>query len=168
MSLSGTASGLKYNLGILASKDFDSRDLLWDTLSDKLETIRHVYTNGVNPLVMEFARNYGIPYTVYPVHGGRGLPASTHDVVDASDFVLVIATPESKSVETITKICAEKVGKPLSEGRIPFKWRVIPYEPYSHWCAKVQRIGEIVGALGKDELATNEWARAVAKEAGNT
>ena len=148
---------VKWSLGILASKDFDSPQLLEDLLLGKTELIKHVYTNGANPLVITFAQHHGIPLTIYPVHGGRGLPLSTREVVDASDFVFVVSTPESKSAEQIVKACQVK------ETLVPaFKWRLVQYDPFTNWREKVGKIEEIMDAMPKDEIAANEWTKAVA------
>lgn len=158
MSLENTQPAHTYRLGLLCSRDFDSRDLLDDMLGAKLATISHLYTNGVNALVTDWARENGLPYTVYPISGGRGLPASTRDVVEASDVVLIIASAESKSAEQIATICRDRAARErraheaLPDNPEPvFKWRLQEYEPINHWRAKVQQVAEIVEAVPEDE-----------------
>jgi hypothetical protein len=171
MSLINTPPVPQYSLGILAAKDFDSRDLLDDLLAAKVETIQHLYTNGANALVTDFAMRSGIPFTVYPVSGGKGLPWSTREVVEASEVVLIIATPESKSAAQIVKACREREARlkagaqrqlDAGEAVTTFKWREIPYEPISHWREKVCQVEEALAALTEEDVAASDFARAVA------
>lgn len=156
MSLDHTPPAALYNLGVIAAKDFDSHDLLTETLGPKLPTIRHLYTNGANGLITDFARENGITHTVFPITGGRGLPASTRDIVDASEVVLIIATPLSKSAKQVEAACAEKEKKSPE-----FKWRVIQYDPIDHWRSKVCKIAEIVAGMPEEERVKDAWAKAV-------
>lgn len=154
MSLSTNAP--TFRLGILASKDFDSPQLLEDLFGAKRDQIAHVYTNGANDLITSFARSHGIPFTVYPVAGGRGLPASTRDIVDASEVVVIIASPESKSAEQIAEACAAKAARDET-----FTWRVHPFEPINHWREKVCKVAEILACMQTDELKDSAWAKQV-------
>lgn len=161
MSLENITPIVRYNLGILAAKDFDARELLWDNLGAKLQYVRHIFTNGTNPLVCEFAQENGIAYTVFPVSGGRGLPASTHEVVEASDYVLLISTPGSKSAGMIAEKCAAKAARPVKVDEPKFGWRTIEYDPYTHWREKVEQVREIMGTMSKAERAENPWVQAI-------
>jgi hypothetical protein len=161
MSLTNTPPVPQYSLGLLCAKDFDSRDTLWDLLGTKLETIRHVYTNGVNALVTDFCREHGLPFTVYPVSGGKGLPWSTREVVDASEVVLIIATPASKSAAQVAEVCVARAKVDPA-----FKWRTIEHEPIAPWKAKVCQVAEIMEGMSPEDLAASPWAESVARVVG--
>lgn len=158
MSLSTTPTVQQYALAVLASKDFDSRDLLDDTLGPKLAQIRQLLTNGANGLVCEWALTNGVPYSVIPIQG-RGLPASTRDIVDAAEVVLIIASAGSKSAGQVAAICVAKAKRDAA-----FKWRQQVYEPIDYWRGKVGKVSEIMACLNRDELAANAWAQSVWKE----
>lgn len=160
MSLTNTPDIPQYSLGLLCAKDFDSRDTLWDLLGGKLETIKHLYTNGANVLVTDFAREHGLAYTVFPIQG-RGLPASTRDVVDASEVVLIISTPSSKSARQVAEVC-----KARAKVDPEFKWRSIDYSPIDHWRTKVCRISEIMEGMSAEDRKESPWAQSVAKVVG--
>lgn len=145
-----------FRLGLLASKDFDSPQLLEDVFGPKVEQISHLFTNGTNPLIEAFARSHGITHTVYPVSGGRGLPASTRDIVDASEAVVIIASPDSKSAEQIAAICAAKAAKDES-----FTWRLQPYDPIQVWKGRVCKAQEILSCMTREELKDSAWAKQV-------
>jgi len=147
-----------YALGILAAKDFDNPQMLDDLLGAKLKSIAHLYTNGANPLVTQFALENGLSYTVFPINAGRGLPLSTRQVVEASEVVLIIATPKSHSTKQIANECNERSDKDPA-----FKWRTIEYEPVTYWREKVGRVAEFIGNMDKDEIEANPWTQDVQK-----
>ena len=158
MSLTSTPEIPQWTLGLFAPKDFDNPQLLDDVLGPKLANIRHLYTNGANSLITDFARANGVSYTVVPISGGRGLPASTRDIVDASEVVVVISMPESKSSAQIAAICEAKAARDET-----FKWRIEHYDPVAHWRGKVGKVAEILACMDRKELADSTWAGAVWK-----
>lgn len=141
----------QWRLGIVAAKDFDSRDFLEDLIGGNLGAISHVYTNGANQLVVDFAIANGLPITIYPIAGGRGLPASTCDILANSDFVYIIATPESKSAATIKAGCEAR----------KLRHKLVSYESITHWREKVGKVAEILAAMPEEERQANEWAEAI-------
>lgn len=156
MSLSHPVPDRQYNLALFLSKDVDSPQLLEDLLGAKAPTIKHLFTNGANDLVAAFALTHGIPFTVYPISGGRGLPASTRSVLSAADTALLISTPDSKGAGQIAEMCREREAEAEA-----FSWREIVHEPSTHWRTKVYQIKEILYAMSKDDIKANEWLKAV-------
>lgn len=145
-----------WSLAVFAASDFDDRALLEDLLVPNLTAIRHINTNGANALVTSFALAKGIPHTVYPI-GSRGLPASTRDILDVSDFAYIFATPDSRSAAQIATLCEKRAGN----AEVSFGWRRIDHDPISHWRQKVCKAQEILACLSRDELKDSAWAKQV-------
>lgn len=161
MSLSDPKPVKTFKLGIVAAKSLDDFGFLFELLHENLSAISHINTNGANPLIQSFAMDHGIPYTVYPITAGRGLPLSTRDVVTASEFVYIISTPESKSSKQIEKVCQQwKAEQPDT-----FKgYKVIEYDPVTHWKTKVYKVCEILACMTNEDKAKNLWADSILKE----
>lgn len=162
MSLSTPTPAKRFRLGVVCAKSMDDTSFLDDLIGPNVEAISHLLTNGANPLIPAFALERGIPFTVYPI-GSRGLPASTRDIVDGSDFVYVIATSESKSANQAAAICEKAIGPREAEGR-PFSWRRVEHEPVLTHRAKLGRICEILACMDRSELKDSAWASAVWRE----
>jgi hypothetical protein len=160
MSLSDPKPVKTFKLGVIASKSLDDPGFLPDLLGDKTDVISHIYTNGANPLVTSFALEHGIPYTVYPITAGRGLPLSTRDIVMASEFVYIISTPDSKSASQVEKVCAQW----LAERPDVFKgFKVLEYDSISHWKGKVCKAAEILACMSKEDTEKNGWFHSIMK-----
>ena len=160
MSLSDPKPVKTFKLGIVASKSLDDPGFLPDLLADKLTVISHIYTNGANPLVTAFALEHGIPYTVYPITAGRGLPLSTRDIVVASEFVYIISTPDSKSAKQVEKVCAQW----QAEQPEVFKgYKVLEYDSVSFWRQKVCKTAEILACMSKEDIERNGWFKSVSE-----
>ncbi len=151
MSLNAPAPVRTFRVGIIAAKNLDDPQFLPDLVGENLGAIEHLYTNGANALVTDFARENGIPCTVFPIAGGRGLPWSTSRVIFHSEFVYIIATPESKSTPQVAGACEAK----------GTKYKVVPYEPLARWKQSVEKTREIISAMSKDELAASPYAQAI-------
>lgn len=153
MSLNTPPVPKQYRLGIVASCALDDPDFLTELISDKAPSISHIYTNGANKLVSDFAAAAGIPCTTFPLTGGRSLPWSTSHILDNAEFVYIVADPASKSAVQVALACeARKV-----------KHRLVPYTPYTHWAEKAGKVSQILAALSPDDLAANETLKAIRK-----
>lgn len=140
--MSLTAPPVKqFAYAIFASKNFDDPDFLAEQIGGNLAAIGHVYTNGANQFVIDFAAGNGIPVTIFPLRGSS-LPASTHQILEKVDAAYIVADDASKSAAQIKETC-EKKG-------IGHKW--LTFEPITHWKTKVLRAQEILAALPKGDL----------------
>jgi hypothetical protein len=142
-----------YTLGIIVSKSFDDPSWLEEKLGDKLDRIKHINTNGVNPLVMEFALENGIPFSVFPLKGGKSAPWSNARIVELSDVVYIIGTPGSKNARAAEAEC-------VKEGR---RCHVFECDTIAHWKEKVYKVAEILAATTVEDRANNTWMRAIDK-----
>lgn len=143
MSLETPPPVKTYRLGVVAAKNLDDPSFLSDLISENVPAISHLYTNGANALVTDFAREHGIPYTVFPLNGGRSLPWSNSRIVETSDFVYVIGTTSSKSAGQAVAACvAAKV-----------KHRLISYDPCTHWRERVQAMGAALAVITPADAA---------------
>ncbi len=156
--LTNTPVTPRWPVAIVAAKSLDDPSFIEEMIGGHVGSISHVYTNGASKLVTDFARDNGIPCTVLPIQG-RGLPASTRDIVAASQFVYIIETPDSKSAKQVVKICEERKKRdPTFTGH-----RVYQHDPATVWREKVGKVAEILACMGKDDMAANAWAQAVWK-----
>lgn len=146
MSIAPEAPRL-FNLGLVCAKTMDDAEYLNDLLGEKVPHIGHLYTSGANDLVVAWARENGIVCTVYPINAGRGLPWSNSRIIEASDFVYVIGSEESKSAGQAVLQCERE-----KERRPAFKHRLVAFEAINHWRAKVCRASEILDAQDKDAI----------------
>lgn len=157
MSLETPAPTKTYRLGLIAAKTLDDPGYLDEMLGDKATTISHILGNGANPLVATFAQDHGIPYTVWPLTGGRSLPWSNSRIIEGSDYVLIVATPQSKSA---AQAAAECVAKQV-------KHRVIQFEPCQYWRQKteglelkVQQVGAVLAVVPAEDVASSQaWVK---------
>lgn len=143
----------QYSLGLICAKNLDDRDFLSELIGGNVSLVSHIYTNGANPLVLDYAQAHGIPYTTFPLTGGRSLPWSNSEVISHSDFIYVVATPDSKSAGAAIAECVKQKKK----------HRLISYEPINHWRGKVCKIQEILDAMPREDLQANEWTAAMMK-----
>ena len=150
MSLATPEQPKTFPVAILAAKNFDDPAGLEQFIGPAIANISEVYTNGANKLVVDFAAANGLPCTIYPLTHSN-LLKSTGLILDHVAFVYIIATIDSKSASQIEELCV-KAGK---------KFKVIPYEPYSHWCEKTCKVEEIMEAIPLDEIQANDWLRAI-------
>ncbi len=155
MSLETVEQPKRYHVAIIAPKSFDDPDFIEDMIGDKLANVAHIHTNGANSLVATFAMENGITHTVHPITGGRGLPASTRDIVDHTDFVYIISTQDSKSAAQVVKACESRAAKEPK-----FKWRVAPFDPITKWREKVGKIAEILARMPEEDREKNEFTKA--------
>ena len=151
MSLTTPTPIKTYNLGIIASKSFDDRDLIPDIFLGKVSEIEHVYTNGVSPIVLDWCTSEGIPYTVYPIVGGKTLPWSLSNVIDASAFILIIADENSKSAKQAVEACVKK-GK---------KYKFVSFEPAEYWREKLCKVAEVIAVMTPEDKERNGWVKAI-------
>ncbi len=143
------ATPKQFRYAILSAKNFDDPSFLAEQIGGNVANIGHIYTNGANRLVEDYARSNGIPCTVYPLEGSN-LLTSTHLILNESDAAYIIEAEGSKSAGQIKTMCEEKgIG-----------YKLFPFEPCSHWKLKVCRAQEILAAL--PEELENEWAGTVA------
>ncbi len=138
----------QFSYAIFASKNLDDPQFLPDQLGGNLSSIAHIYTNGANRLVEDFAREHGIPCTIHPLQGSN-LLTSTHAILAVVDAAYIVADDASKSAGQIREMCESK--------GVPYK--LFPFEPASHWKLKVCRAQEILAALPKE--LEDEWAGTV-------
>ncbi len=160
MSLATPAPVKQWRLGLIAAKALDDPGYLDEMLDGKVETISHILCNGANPLVAAFAQDHGLPYTVYPLTGGRSLPWSNSRIIEGSDYVLIVATPDSKSA---AQAAAECVAKQVKHRTVQFEpckhWR----EKSEYWHAKVEQVGAILAGMQPDEVAQSETIKQIWK-----
>lgn len=134
------AAPKQFRYAILSAKNFDDPSFLAEQIGANLANIGHIYTNGANRLVEDFARENGIPCTVYPIQGSN-LLTSTHLILNAVDAAYIIDAEGSKSAGQIKAMCEEKgVG-----------YKLFPFEPCSHWKLKVCRAQEILAAADEKD-----------------
>ncbi len=134
------AAPKQFAYAILSAKNFDDLSFLAEQIGANLANIGHIYTNGANRLVEDFARSNGIPCTVYPLEGSN-LLTSTHLILNEADAAYIIEAEGSKSAGQIKALCEEK--------GVAFK--LFPFEPCSHWKLKVLRAQEILGGVDWDD-----------------
>lgn len=157
MALSTTQPIRQYNLGIICSKNFDNPDFLFDLLNKNLVAIKHIYTNGANQLVTDFAKENGISYTVYPINC-RSLPWSNSRIIESSEFVFILGDEESKSAKIANEDCERhKIKNPK------FSYRFVKFDPIQPWKQKVIEINEIINLISKEDLEKNDALKAIAK-----
>jgi hypothetical protein len=121
-----------YRLGIIASKSFDDPDFLEKHLSEVVSKISHINTNGINSLSENFAKDYGIPYTVFPICS-RSAPWSNSRIIENSDFVYIISTPDSKNSKLAKEECERK----------KIKYKFFIHDSISFWKNKVKELQEV-------------------------
>jgi hypothetical protein len=154
-----------FNLGIIASKNLDDPEFLNDLLGEKLDKIGHLFLNGANSLVTDFARENGVTYTVFPINK-RSLPWSNSRIIESSDFVFIIASDESKSAKSAEEECQKRAAK---EGinnlglKRKFAYKVVGFEPISHWRDKICKISEVLAATTKEDLEKSSALKAIYK-----
>lgn len=139
-------------LGIIASRNLDAPEFLHDLLSEKVAAIFHLYTNGVNPLVTEFALEHGLPHTVFPAQCSNTLK-SNGQIVSSSDFVLIISDQDSKNAPLVKKECEEK----------GVKHRIVLYDSASFWKTKMAKVKSLVEGATKEELEASVALRAIGR-----
>ncbi len=148
------AAPKQFRYAILSAKNFDDPSFLAEQIGGNLANIGHIYTNGANRLVEDFARSNGIPCTVYPLEGSN-LLTSTHLILNEADAAYIIEAEGSKSAGQIKALCEEK--------GVAFK--LFPFEPCSHWKMKVLRVQEILAAADEDDGESMIAAYAAARKA---
>jgi len=135
----------RFRIGVIASKSFDDPDFLSERLGPHLDQIIHLYTNGVNPLVTEFARINGVSYSVFPPNRGNSIIWSNNRIIENADKVYILAAPGSSSAKMAEEECRKK----------GVKFELIEREPVGHWKQKALAAGEVLDAIPKDVLAEN-------------
>lgn len=138
MSLSSPVPPRKWPIGIIVSRSFDNSDLLTTVLSQHIESISHVHTNGSQPgskLVEDFCRDNKLTYTVHP--STRHAFVANNEVIDRSSFVYIITDGQSKAAKHAEEQCAAK----------PVKFRVLHYDPVTAWKQKVEWAREILSGF---------------------
>ena len=141
MSLETVTPIKQHRLGIVAAKNLDDSGFLEELLGENISVISHINTNGANQEVVNFARDHGIPCTIYPLIG-RSLPWSNARILDNSDFVYIIGTTESKSAgQTVAECKLRKI-----------KHRLIHFDSCAHWRDKVQAIGGVLAAFTAEDI----------------
>jgi hypothetical protein len=132
MSLSNPPN--KFNLGIIAAKNLDDPEFLDNLLSKNLDKIAHIYTNGANQIVLDYARENGVICTIYPINS-RCVQWSNSKIMEASDFVFLISNEESKS----TKLAQEECEKEVSKNKRKFSYRMVFFDPVSNLKSKIAK-----------------------------
>ncbi len=152
MSLTTPPQVKQYRLGVIAAKTLDDPGYLDELLGDKTETISHLYSNGANPFVAQFAADHGLPLTTFPLTGGRSLPWAISRIIENSDFVYIIGTPQSKSAgQAATECELRKV-----------KHRLIQFEPCQYWKDKAMDVAEFITAMTAEDVErAGPWLTAV-------
>lgn len=135
MSLTTPAPVKRFNYAIFASRNLDDPAFLGEQIGGNLVNIGHIFTNGANQLVEQFARENGITCTVAPLQGSN-LFTSTHTILEQVDAAYIVADESSHSAAQIKEMCEKKaVG-----------YKLLPFEPITHWRTKVLRAQEILAA----------------------
>lgn len=157
MSLSTIEPIRQYNLGIICSKSLDNPDFLFDLIYKNLAVIKHIYTNGANSLVTDFAKENGISYTVYPINC-RSLPWSNSRIIESSEFVFILCDDDSKSAKLAKDDCEKhRLKNPK------FSYKIVKFDPIQPWKQKMVEVTEIINLIPKEDLEKNEALKAIAK-----
>ena len=159
MSLSSPVPPRQFTYGLLVSKAFDHADLLTESFPS-LDAIGHLHTNGENAIVSAFARDHGIPLTVWPLTGSRCAPWAISRVVESSDAVYIIADAESTSAHLAVETCEKRAARDER-----FKWKLIPFEPVGVWKARCFKAKEILACATPEDAKQegNLWMKSVGK-----
>lgn len=159
MSLSSPVPPKVYSYGLLLSKSFDQSDLLSDTFPS-LDAIGHLHINGDNQSVSSFARDHGIPLTIWPLTGSRCAPWAISRVVESSDAVYIFADEGSKSAKLAVEACEKR-----AKNDAAFKWKKISFDPITIWKNRVFKAKEILACATTDDLKLegNLWMKSVGK-----
>ncbi len=139
-----------FKIGIICATSFDNQDWFADRLGAHLELISHVYTNGANSLVTDFCRLNGLTTTIYPINRNSA-PWSNSRIIEQSDKVYILGTPDSKNSQLAQQEC-ERRG---------VKFERIDHEPIAFWKEKTGKIAEIMSAQDKDQIEYNEALKAI-------
>lgn len=156
MSLSNPPS--KFNLGVIAAKNLDDPEFLDNLLSKNIDRIAHIYTNGANQLVINYARENGIICTIYPINS-RCIQWSNSKIMESSDFVFLISNEDSKS----TKLAEEECEKEVAKNKRKFSYRVVCFDPVSNIKNKLAKIKEVIDTMKEDEVDQNTHLKAIKK-----
>lgn len=157
MGLSTTEPIRQYNLGIIAARNLDNSDFLSDLIGKNIPSIAHIYTNGANFLILDFSRENGISYTVFPINC-RSILWSNAKIIESSDFVYIIGDEDSKSAKIAQEACEKHKAK-----NPKFVYKTIKFDPISPWKQKIIEITEIVNMIPAEDLDKNEALKAIAK-----
>lgn len=153
MSISTTPEVKQYRLAIFPSKSLDDMGFLDELFLEKIPTISHIYTNGASPLVAQFALDNGIPYTVYGLIS-RSLPWSTGNILDNSDYAIIIAGSDSKSSKQIEAACVKK----------KVKFKTVSFESTARVKAKLGKVQEILSVMTPEDREKSEnWVKQLEK-----
>ncbi len=148
MSLATVTPIPQFALGIIASKTLDDAQFIPDLIGANVAAISHIYTNGANPLVAQYAQDHGIPNTVYPLTGGSNHLTSTGLIAEKVVKVYLIADGQSKSATQVEEVCKQK----------GVTCRRFGYEAAAHWREKVCKTAEILAGMTDEERKANPWA----------
>ena len=143
MSLSVTEQPRTFRIGLICAKGFDNPDFLDGRFGPHLSHIQTVYTNGVNPLVIDFCQVNGLVCTIFPI--SRTAPWSNRHIIENADKVYILSTPDSHNTELARKEC-ERQGKPFE---------VVQFEPLSGWKLRVTQTQEILDNASPEEVAAS-------------
>lgn len=143
----------QYPVGIVASKSLDDPAFIGDLIGGNVAAISHLYSNGANPLVATFAADHGIPHTIFPLTGGRSFPWALSQILDHVQFVYIIGDERSHGSEQAAAACLKR----------DIKHKEATYEAVDNWRGKVGKVAEILEVIPKEDVAANEWAKAIAK-----
>lgn len=112
-----------YTVGVIAPRTFNDVTLLHDVFADKLAQLSHIVTNNVvagGETVQNYARNIGIPFSVFPITAqAGGVLMSNAKIINQSDFIVIFHDGESKNTLN-AKVECEKRAK---------KYRIIDFTP---------------------------------------
>lgn len=140
-----------FRIGIIASVAFDHPHWLDEKLGANLDKIAHLYTNGVNRHVLDWARVNGLPFTCYPPYNGVSVLTSNNQIIASSDKVFILATPESRNGKVVAEECCKRsVQHELAE-----------FEPLAYWKERVCRAQEIIGGADNADIEANPTLKAL-------
>lgn len=153
MSLAAPVPPKQYPIAILASTSLEDETLIPTLLGENITAVSHIYTNGANSLVTQFAASYGIAFTIYPLTGGASLPGSTNAILEHVRFAYVIVDGASKSGKLIIETCEKKA----------IQHKVVKFDPVDYWRFKVHKAREILAGATKEDVAASVHLQSVVK-----
>ncbi len=147
MSIESISQIKQFKVGIIISRNFDNLDLLEQTIGSNIQFISHIYSNAPMPggkYLEDFCREQKIPLTVFPANPHTFSAIS--NVLQNSSFVYIITDGTSKAATTAEEFCKKD----------QVKYKIINYNPFSHWGQMIVKIKEILLEVGEEKVKEDE------------
>lgn len=122
----------QFPVAIICSKSLDNAAFIPDLVGANVAAISHLYSNGANPLVAQFAADHGIPHTIFPLTGGRSFPWALTQILEHAQFVYVIGDQHSHGSEQAIQACIAK----------GIQFKEVVYDSVAHWKEEMVKMQE--------------------------